>query len=233
MRSLPLKISVTLALLFLLTISFQGLSLNFSLNTSSVDLFAIFKVGSILLLILFSARSGAPPALIAALSFSAVGDFLLAARQLGPLDESKLFLAGLIAFLGGHLCYIALFFRNLSRHQLPPLRRVSIVLVIAAFLLLLSRLWPSLGSIRLPVLLYAVALSTMAITAQLSRFPSSVAVGALSFFASDAMLAISHFGHPFTAHHPLIWTTYYAAQFSICTGVISAVRHRAIAATTT
>jgi uncharacterized membrane protein YhhN len=232
MRTSLLKISVALALLYLLTISVQGFSLVFSLNKNSVDLFAIFKVGSILLLILFVLRSKAPAPLIAGLSFSAIGDFLLAANKLGSLDEPRLFLAGLVSFLVAHLCYITLFAPNIARRKLPQFRRFSIVLVVAAFWFLLSRLWPSLGTMRLPVLLYALALSAMCITAQLSHFSSAVALGALLFFASDAMLALSHFGHHFSGSHPLIWSTYYAAQFLICTGVVSAMRDRAIASTT-
>jgi uncharacterized membrane protein YhhN len=226
MRTLSIRISLTLAMFYLLAISIEGLSLVFSLDRTAIDVFVIFKVGSIAALIVFAARAKSlEPLLISALSVSAIGDFLLAPKQLGPLGESQLFLFGLLAFLIGHLCYISLFLKNLAPGKVPQFRRFSIVLVVAVLWFLLSRLWPSLGGMRFPVVIYAVALSCMAITAQFSRFPAAVSLGALSFLASDAMLAISHFAHPFPASsRPLIWATYYAAQFSICFGVVTAIR---------
>jgi uncharacterized membrane protein YhhN len=43
--------------------------------------------------------------------------------------------------------------------------------------------------------------------------------GAVLFIASDAMIAISTFRHPFPYSEPLIWITYYLAQFLILRGV--------------
>jgi uncharacterized membrane protein YhhN len=228
MRTLSIRISLTLALFYLLAISVEGLSLVFSLDRTSIDVFVIFKVGAIAALIVFAARArGRDRLLISALFVSMIGDFLLAPKQLGPLSESQLFLAGLLAFLVAQISYIALFLTNVARRQLPHFRRFSIVLVIAVLWFLLSRLWPTLGTMRFPVVLYATALCSMAITAQFSRFPATVSFGALSFLASDAMLAISHFSRPFPVSRPLIWTTYYLAQFLICLGVVAASRSKA------
>jgi uncharacterized membrane protein YhhN len=227
MRTLSIRISLTLALFYLLAISVEGLSLVFSLDRTAIDVFVIFKVGSIATLIVFAARARRrEPLLIAALSVSAIGDFLLAPKQLGPLSESQLFLAGLLAFLIAHICYIAIFLRNVARGKLPQLRRFSIALIIAVLWFVLSRLWPSIGNMRFPVVIYVTALSTMAVSAQFSRFPAAVSLGALSFLASDVMLAISHFAHSFPASRPLIWSTYYAAQFSICLGVVTVICSR-------
>jgi len=223
MRTLLLRISVVLAVLYLLTVSVEGPSLVLAWNGIAIDLFAISKVGSILMLLWFAARAvPTHPALIGGLAFSDIGDFLLAAKHIGPWDEPKLFIAGLIAFLLAHLCYITLFVNNADR-KTSQLRRFTITVVIAALWFLLSRLWPTLGSMRIPVVAYSLALSTMATTAQLSRFPAVVSMGALSFFASDAMLAVSHFAHPFPASRPLIWITYYVAQFLISAGVINSL----------
>jgi uncharacterized membrane protein YhhN len=229
MRTLSIRISLTLALFYLLAISIEGLSIVFSLDRTAIDVFVIFKVGSIAALIVFAARAAQRriPLLVSALILSAIGDFLLAPKQLGPLNESQLFLCGLLAFLVAHIFYIALFLKNVARRKLPQVRRFSIVLVIAVLWFLLSRLWPSLGNMRLPVLIYATALSSMAISAQFSRFPATVSVGALSFLASDAMLAVSHFSRPFPFSRPLIWATYYSAQSLICLGVVAAIRSTA------
>jgi uncharacterized membrane protein YhhN len=229
MRTLPIRISIILALFYLLAISVDGLWLVFAFGRTAFDLLVVLKVGSVAAVVIFVVRAKQrEPLLIAALTASLVGDFLLVPKQLGPLGESNLFLAGLAAFLLAHCCYITLFSKNLAHCQPAPSRRFSIALVVAALWFLLSRLWPSLGGMRLPVVIYALALSTMVIMAQLSRFSFSVALGTLSFLASDAMLAISHFSHPFTASRPLVWATYYTAQFFICTGVLRATPASAI-----
>ena len=223
MRTLALRLSITLALFYLLAISIEGLALIFSSNRTALDLFVFFKLGAIAALIAFAVAGARQRerALIAALAVSMVGDFLLVPKELGPFDESRLFLAGLLAFLVAHILYITLFLKNFARQKPSQFRRFSIALVIAVLWFLLSRLWPSLGPMRLPVVIYAVTLSAMVVVAQLSRFPTPVSLGALCFLASDAMLAISHFAHPFPASPPLIWITYYAAQFAICFGVVT------------
>jgi uncharacterized membrane protein YhhN len=50
--------------------------------------------------------------------------------------------------------------------------------------------------------------------------------GAVLFIASDAMIAISKFRHPFPYSQQLVWITYYAAQFFILRAV--ECRHIAI-----
>jgi uncharacterized membrane protein YhhN len=80
------------------------------------------------------------------------------------------------------------------------------------------------------VIAYSAALSAMAILAQFSRFPNLVAIGALPFFASDTLLALSIFGHPFAGSRPLVWITYYAAQLMITLGVVSVPKNDRVAA---
>ncbi len=185
------------------------------------NLSALLKVTPILLLIAYAALSHPrSKALVVALIFSAIGDALLALTHFGPILEGDLFLFGLGAFLLAHAWYIALFSRNLE-HAISPSRKLGIVLVILVLALALYVLWPQLGSMRLAVLIYALALDTMAITAQASRFPDIVAGGALLFVASDAMLAMDHFGHSFSNAGVLVWTTYYLAQLMITTGVVA------------
>src|SRR4051794_18177677 len=100
MRTLSIRISLTLALFYLLAISVDGLSLVFSLDRTAIDVFVIFKVGAVAALIVFAARAQRrEPLLIVALVVSMIGDFLLVPKQLGPLSESHLFLGGLLAFL--------------------------------------------------------------------------------------------------------------------------------------
>jgi len=181
------------------------------------------KVGSILLLLALAAasvRRSVP--LLAALAASALGDFLLGVPRLGPLGEGELFVFGLGAFLLAHSWYIALFGRNLAE-GVSRERKAGIAVAILTLAITLFVLWPSLGDLRIAVLVYAIALDAMAVTALASRFPPLVGIGALFFVASDAMLALEHFGHPFAAARVLVWTTYYAAQFMITVGVLRRV----------
>lgn len=180
----------------------------------------LFKIASIALLIVIAAT--ATPRrklLILALAFSACGDFLLDLRSLGPLGPKQLFLCGLVSFLIAHLFYVALFARNFSRANAA--RKLACLLIVISAVANLRVLWSGLAEMRIPVLIYSIVLTTMAIAAQLSRFSWMVAVGALSFVASDTMLAMSIFGHPFRGSWFLVWITYYVAQVLICVGVVT------------
>ena len=174
-----------------------------------------------------------------ALAICALGDFLLGVRMLGSLDAEALFLLGLGSFLVGHLTYIAMFRKyrisSISPAQPnPPFkqhrlewstwRTLGILVVLIALGSVLGVLRNSLGPLLVPVVVYALVLCAMGISAMLADLGTPLAaVGALSFIASDAMLAISKFRGPFPGHEPLIWITYYAAQLLILLGV---ERHR-------
>jgi uncharacterized membrane protein YhhN len=210
MTSRPLRsLSVTASLVFLLASSY-----------SHVDALVVFKVASIALLAVLGFRVS--KLLGAALTLGAVGDFLLGVSHLGPIQADQLFLFGLGAFLLAHLAYIALFRRFLPRNWVRPhpLRELGILAVLATLGFVLAKLQSALAPLLVPVIVYALVLATMAITALLADFGSPlVAIGALSFVASDAMLATAKFRGPFAAHEPLIWITYYLAQLLIFLGV--------------
>jgi uncharacterized membrane protein YhhN len=133
----------------------------------------------------------------------------------------QLFLFGLISFLVAHLFYIALFLNAKSKISMNFARSVAAIVVPVYSFRMLVVLWPKLAEMRWPVVVYSLVLTTMTITAQFSRFAKLVPIGALLFFASDTMLAMSIFGHPFAGSRPLVWTTYYAAQLMITVGVLS------------
>lgn len=200
---------------------------------------AIAKVGSILCLLALAERPGVPRSLLAALGLSALGDLLLAFQGLTRLEPLALFISGLGIFLIAHLCYITLFVGNREQHRISGqrgsepkflrgfvpgfvLRRLGMVAIVAALLALLKVLWPTLGFLRIPVLVYSVALGLMAITAQRSRYSYLVPLGALLFVASDAMLAYARFRRMFVAAPILVWTSYYLAQCFITIGVSKA-----------
>jgi uncharacterized membrane protein YhhN len=181
---------------------------------------AVVKLGSIVLLLSYAERPGAPRSLLAALGLSALGDMFLAVNGIARIDPALLFLAGLLSFLFAHLCYIRLFASHTERMSRASFRRVGMALVGAILLSVLAVLWPTLGPMRWPVVIYAIVLAAMAIAAQRSKFPAITAVGTLLFVASDAMLAYARFHQIFYAAAVLIWFSYYLAQLFICVGVV-------------
>ena len=167
--------------------------------------------------------------LVLALAFSAAGDLLLDVKRLGSLGPVQLFLFGLIAFLIAHIFYLGLFL-NHRAERVSSTRKVAVVVVIALGLMSMIMLWPGLGEMCWPVLAYSLVLMAMVVSAQCSRFGSLVMIGALSFFASDTMLAMNIFGHPFHGARTLVWITYYGAQAMLAWGVVKVTQVRGIAA---
>jgi uncharacterized membrane protein YhhN len=192
-------------------------SLIFLFTGPMPDKWPLFKVTSIVLLAVLGFRISL--LLGVALSFGALGDLLLDVTHIGSLDSEQLFLFGLVSFLLGHLVYIVMF-RRKPRANLTFPRALGILAVIVALSSMLSLLYKSLGPLLVPVVIYALVLATMAISAQLAQLGNSLAaVGALFFVASDAMLAVGKFRSPFPASFALIWVSYYLAQLLIYLGV--------------
>jgi uncharacterized membrane protein YhhN len=179
----------------------------------------VLKVLSILLLAVVGGRI-----LGGALALSSLGDFLLGVRRLGMLDAKSLFLFGLASFLVAHLVYIVMFrkYRALVWWKPGPARVGGVAIILITVAALLGILWQSLGAMLIPVVVYALVLAAMGISATLADLGSPLAaIGALLFISSDAMLAVNKFRQPFPRSEPLIWITYYLAQFLIVRGVES------------
>jgi uncharacterized membrane protein YhhN len=207
------------------------LAMMVSHHANGSALSVVLKVASIGLLVVLAAVSHPRRnLLVAALASSAAGDFLLEVKHLGSLGPVQLFLFGLISFLLAHVFYVALLVKEKSRAPMSLFRKIAGPIVVFAVFSTLVALWHGLAEMRIPVLMYSIVLGAMATTALRSRFPSVVAIGALSFLASDTMLAVSIFGHPFVGSRALVWITYYAAQLMISVGVISAQKKLATTA---
>ncbi len=186
----------------------------------------LFKVASIVMLAVLGFRVNT--LLGSALTLGALGDLFLGVRQLGSLDAEKLFLFGLAAFLLGHLVYIAMFrkYRATSGWKADWLRWLGVLLVVITLGAVLGALRNSLGTLLVPVVVYALVLAGMAISAQLTELGSPLAaLGGLCFVASDAMLALGKFNGPFPGQEPLVWITYYLAQLLIFLGVARSYLH--------
>jgi uncharacterized membrane protein YhhN len=138
------------------------------------------------------------------------------------------FMLGLAAFLIAHIFYCVFLFRI---WQMNRLRIHSIFLMgVAAFYAgLLLLLWPHLGDLKIPVLVYGAAISTMLLlalhTVLLRRSAARLLMpGAVLFVLSDSVLAINRFMQPIPMAGIIIMTTYGLAQLLLVTGAISFVR---------
>ncbi len=165
----------------------------------------------ILLLAATGPNSGLPRykwSVVVGLACSLVGDVLL-------MLPRGLFLAGLIAFLLAHMCYLVAFTTDCR----VAAKAVPFLLWGAVGVCVLAGLWPRVpAALRLPVVAYAVFLLGMAAQAASralvfrSVSATAAAVGAALFVASDTLLAVKKFGDSLAGSAWLVLATYFSAQ---------------------
>ena len=150
-----------------------------------------------------------------ALLLGSIGDLFLAL----PFG---LFVYGLAAFLVGHLVYIALWVRHWKNPlQLSFNQKLISVSLFFFTLFMLNYLLPLEGGLTIPVAVYMIVITAMAMTAVLAGFSCNwIFIGAILFVISDTLIAVGRFKHLVTGLTSgfLIWATYYAAQFLITMG---------------
>jgi uncharacterized membrane protein YhhN len=141
--------------------------------------------------------------LMIGLAFGAVGDLALLSK--------RGFIAGLAAFLIGHVAYVVAVARVVPIERwASPLALVPI----AAAGVALVWLWPHLGKLRVAVIAYVIAIVAMVIAAIALGRPRFVA-GAVLFFASDLAVARDKFVAPGLANRACGLPAYYAGQLLI------------------
>ena len=157
------------------------------------------------------------------LFFSWLGDIFLLLDSKGSI----FFIAGLVSFLITHIFYI-LYFLSIGNSAPSLLKKqpLLIVLILCYGSALVVLLFPYLGELKIPVILYAAVICTMLLCSlHISRklpAPSNsyFIAGALLFVLSDSLLAINKFYQPFAFAGTLIMLTYCAAQYYIVMGFI-------------
>ncbi|MCD6674585.1 MAG: lysoplasmalogenase [Burkholderiaceae bacterium] len=154
-------------------------------------------------------------AVVAGMACSLAGDVLL---MLSP----RLFVAGLVAFLVAHLCYLRAF--RLDARWFGDRLALAVLAAIGASML--AVLWTSLpAALKAPVLTYVVVIVAMAAQAWArrrdhpSRATNAAAIGATLFVASDALLAIDRFRAPIPLASVWVLGTYWLAQWGIAQSV--------------
>ena len=158
--------------------------------------------------------------LLSSLLFSWIGDVVLLFANQGAIY----FIVGLVAFLVAHLLYIFLF---IKLQKIKSTKYFPYTFFVVAYLLiLLSFLWNDLNDLKIPVVIYAVVLSTMLLLAIKGIFiwqsplGKIILFGAVFFVVSDSLLAINKFHHPIPYASFLIMSTYLLAQFLIVYGIL-------------
>jgi uncharacterized membrane protein YhhN len=168
--------------------------------------------------------AGKPQRLIlAALFFSWLGDVFL----LFEADNDLYFILGLSSFLTAHIIYI-IYFNGIVAETASYFRKrpVMFLAVVAFVIELLYLLWPGLGGMKVPVLVYALVIGSMLCMAlwQYGRIQDKAAslfiAGAVLFVLSDAILALNRFRGEIPMGGILVMSTYVAAQFLIAQGAI-------------
>ena len=159
----------------------------------------------------------------AALFFSWLGDIAL-------MFGAQFFLLGLGCFFLTQLSYTVIFGRQSAEADRPPLNKLLIALPFLLYLsFFLNWILPQLGlrpdgaTLRIPLILYGIMITSMGITAFLR--PDSpktaytwIGIGALFFIASDSLLAYNQFIAPLPTASLSIMVTYGVAQFGIIHG---------------
>jgi uncharacterized membrane protein YhhN len=167
-------------------------------------------------------------AAIVAMIMSLAGDVFLMLQKEYP----QFFVFGLASFLIAHVFYIFAYrqHRSESHHpdELQGVQRIRLAFpIILAGSGLVFVLYPTLGDLKIPVLLYAIVLVVMVLTA-LFRFGRTetksfwmVFIGAVLFMISDSTLAINKFLMPVAHAELIVMSTYILAQYLIVEGLLN------------
>lgn len=162
---------------------------------------------------------------ILAIVFSCAGDILLMLQE----RDSNFFMYGLGAFLVAHIFYILAYRQHQSAdtsNELQGLQKIRYAFpIILSGTGLVVILYSRLGGMKIPVLIYAVVITTMVLAA-LFRFGKTTSSsftlvfgGAILFMISDSLIAINKFLEPLPMAGIWIMITYITAQYLIVTGL--------------
>lgn len=161
--------------------------------------------------------------IIAALFFSWLGDMFLQAKGC--------FIPGLVSFLLAHVSYILYFIKTGGPRkgmiQQHPFYALPVFIYILLFLYFL---FPYLGDLAIPVIIYSITIGFMLICAMNSRNKVSAAAsglfigGAILFVISDSVLAIDLFAIKNHFHGLMVMISYTIAQLLIVNGAMKEMK---------
>jgi uncharacterized membrane protein YhhN len=166
-----------------------------------------------------------------AIVFSLAGDTALMFDSV----NSIYFIIGLLSFLISHVFYIIAYRQHQNDESADALQgirklRAAFPIVLAGTGLVVI-LYPVLGALKFPVIVYALVLVVMVLNALFRLGRTSVIsfwfvfIGAMFFMVSDSLLAFNKFLSPIAHSGLLIMSTYISAQFLIIEGLIAHPRN--------
>lgn len=219
---LKTRTTAILSVLFLVITAFDCF---FILNGSNYERYISKSLLMPALIYLFYVSVGnmnrnLPKHVLLALLFSWAGDIIL-------LFSGQLaFIGGMVAFLVAHIFYIRSFVQvsgSRIRFTLPIWFALALMAVVVATLM--EILWPHLGVLRAPVLIYALTISCMFLSAcnaalfvQNRMIALLLVLGACLFVVSDTCLSLNMFLYHNNSFPLIVMTTYCAAQFLLVKG---------------
>ncbi|WP_158679656.1 MULTISPECIES: lysoplasmalogenase [unclassified Pseudoalteromonas] len=149
--------------------------------------------------------------LLFALSFSALGDVLLA------LDTGQLFIGGLAAFFISHTFYI------ISMLPIKNWRLDVVLLYLFLAIIVFCLFYPNLNDMLIPVIVYMLVLSIMAsLTWMTGKSNGFLVLGGAMFVISDSILGLNRFYLEIMHADIAIMGSYYLAQFCLVKGFLQA-----------
>lgn len=168
--------------------------------------------------------------LFAAHSYSSFDRHIVIGLVLGAIGDAALlgksnraFMAGLVAFLLGHLAYVIACIHLVDPGQTLHLAGAFAIAPALFALGALVWLWPKLGTMRVPVIAYVAIITSMVIAAIAvarsellpARNRETLLAGAILFFASDFAVARDKFVDKGFINRAWGLPAYYAGQLLI------------------
>lgn len=160
--------------------------------------------------------------MILALIFSWLGDTFLLLQKF----TLNFFLIGLACFLLTHVFYIILFFKPRILKPFSMFKAVFIFIILSYLVIFIYLLRPYLNDVYIPIVLHAIILIIMLLTAldlqgkvekEAFQFIFS---GAFLFVIAESLIAIDKFYVPFSLATFSIMTFYLLAQYFVMKGII-------------
>jgi uncharacterized membrane protein YhhN len=188
-----------------------------SISQLPYDLDFLLKVLPIVVLlvaVIISARGNIRLFLSTAIVMSGIGDVMLA------LSIENAFLFGLGAFLVAQIVYAVTLFKLSRISDIKFTQKISIAVMLVYAVIMAMYLLPHTGGMLIPVSVYLLVITAMGIAALLSNLNRWAIIGAISFIASDSLLAISLFREPLPYSSFLVMITYYLAQYNLYRGLV-------------
>lgn len=151
--------------------------------------------------------------ILAALIFSFLGDVFL-------MLPSNKFIQGMLTFLAAHILYSLAFVQNVEVYHY-----LILILILIYAVIIYLVLYKKLDKLRIPVLLYVIAVAIMgwlAVNRYLNFHDTKslcVLIGGSLFLLSDSAWAINRFRKEFRAAEVIILGSYFSAQLLLVLSV--------------